>query len=106
MRDYVNRLVRRSETHPRGLFMASTSSRSKRWILPTVVVLLWLFVGGPLGSFAGKLAQVQENDNAAFLPQSAESTVAMEEYEKFIGSESVPAIVVFGRSGGLTGQDQ
>ncbi|HET9859414.1 MAG TPA: MMPL family transporter [Nocardioidaceae bacterium] len=86
--------------------MASTSSRSKRWILPTVVVLLWLFVGGPLGSFAGKLAQVQENDNAAFLPQSAESTVAMEEYAKFIGSESVPTIVVFEREGGLTAQDQ
>ena len=54
--------------------MASRSTRSKRWILPAVVVLLWLFVGGPLGSFAGRLAEVQKNDNAAFLPKSAEST--------------------------------
>jgi RND superfamily putative drug exporter len=80
--------------------------RSRRWILPTAVVLLWLFVGGPLGSFAGKLASVQENDNAAFLPKTAESTLAQNEYAKFVGNESVPTIVVFERKGGLTGSDQ
>ena len=79
--------------------------RSKRWILPLLVVLLWLFVGGPLGSYAGKLAEVQENDNAAFLPESAESTVALEELVKFSGDESIPATVVFERTGGLTEQD-
>ena len=88
----------RSATHSRG--------HSRRWILPTVAVLLWIFVGGPLGSFAGQLASVQENDNAAFLPETAESTLAAEEYAKFIGSESVPTIVVFERAGGLTGEDQ
>ena len=86
--------------------MASSSSRSKRWILPAVVVLLWLVVGGPLGSFAGKLASVQENDNAAFLPKSAESTIAQEKYTSFVGNESVPTIVVFERDGGLTPEDQ
>ncbi len=85
---------------------APEKSRSRRWILPAVVLLLWLFVGAPLGSFAGKLASVQENDNAAFLPETAESTVAQEEYTKFIGSESVPAIAVFERDGGLTQADQ
>jgi RND superfamily putative drug exporter len=84
----------------------SPRGRSRRWILPTVAVLLWIFVGGPLGSFAGQLASVQENDNAAFLPETAESTLAAEEYAKFIGNESVPTIVVFERAGGLTGEDQ
>ena len=88
----------RSATHSRG--------HSRRWILPTVAVLLWIFVGGPLGSFAGQLASVQENDNAAFLPETAESTLAAEEYAKFIGSESVPTIVVFERGDGLTPSDQ
>ena len=82
------------------------AARSRRWVLPTAVVLLWLFVGGPLGSFVGKLASVQENDNAAFLPQSAESTVAADEYQKFVDSESVPAIAVFERDGGLTDADR
>ena len=86
--------------------MTSTSSRSRRWVLPAVVVLLWLFIGGPLGSYAGQLASVQENDNAAFLPKSAESTVAQEEYARFVGTEAVPTIVVFEREGGLTAEDQ
>jgi RND superfamily putative drug exporter len=85
--------------------MASTS-RSRRWILPVVVVLLWLLVGGPLGSFAGKLGQVQENDNAAFLPQSTESTQVLDEFVKFTGQESLPATLVFERDGGLTAQDK
>ena len=79
--------------------MASSSPRSKRWILPLVVVLLWLFVGGPLGSFAGRLAEVQENDNAAFLPQSAESTLVLDEFMEFTGDETLPATVVFERDG-------
>ncbi|HSE10393.1 MAG TPA: MMPL family transporter [Nocardioidaceae bacterium] len=85
---------------------AHVRRRSRRWILPAVAVLLWIFVGGPLGSFAGQLASVQENDNAAFLPETAESTLAAEEYNKFVGNESVPAIVVFERDSGLTDADQ
>jgi RND superfamily putative drug exporter len=86
--------------------MARTGTRSRRWILPAVVVLLWLFVGGPLGSFAGKLAEVQKNDNASFLPQSAESTVVLDEFLRFTGRESLPATVVFERKSGLTAADQ
>ena len=86
--------------------MARPAARSRRWVLPTVVLLLWLLVGLPLSSFAGRLAGVQENDNAAFLPRSAESTLAQEKYAEFIGNDSVPAIAVFERDGGLTASDQ
>ncbi len=85
--------------------MANPSTPSQRWLLPAAVVLLWLFVGGPLGSFAGQLAGVQENDNAAFLPQNAESTIAMNEFLEFAGNESLPATVVFERDGGLSRAD-
>src|SRR3954454_4842843 len=81
-------------------------SRSRRWLLPLVVVLLWLFVGGPLGSFAGRLAEVQKNDNASFLPKSAESTGVLDEFLKFTGRESLPATVVFERPGGVTPGDE
>ncbi len=83
----------------------SSSARSRRWILPLLVLLLWLLVGGPLGSFAGRLAEVQENDNANFLPQSAESTTVLQEFVRFTGQESLPATVVFERAGGLTDAD-
>jgi RND superfamily putative drug exporter len=84
--------------------MARTSP-TPRWVLPLVIVLLWIFVGGPLGSFAGKLAGVQENDNAAFLPESTESTQVQEEFTKFRGDERLPTTVVFERAGGLTDGD-
>ncbi len=83
-----------------------SSVRSRRWLLPAIVVVLWLLVGGPLGSFAGQLAQVQENDNAAFLPGSAESTVVLNDFSEFAGNESLPATVVFEREGGLTQADR
>jgi RND superfamily putative drug exporter len=93
-------------TSSAGRRARSEGHRCRRRLLPAAGVLLWLLVGGPLGSFAGQLASVQENDNAAFLPESAESTVAGEEYAEFIGSESVPMILVFEREGGLTRQDR
>ena len=88
--------------------MARTDSVGvgRRWVLPAVVVLLWLFVGGPLGSFAGRLAEVQKNDNSAFLPKSAESTEVLNRFIGFTGRQSLPTTVVFERPGGLTGQDK
>jgi len=76
------------------------------WVWPLLVVLVWLLVGGPLGSFAGRLAEVQENDNAAFLPRSAESTEALDTLVSFQDEETIPTTVVFERAGGLTPDDQ
>ncbi len=76
------------------------------WVWPLLVVLVWLFVGGPLGSFAGRLAEVQENDNAAFLPQSAESTEALDVLVGFQEQETLPVTVVFERAGGLESADR
>ncbi len=80
--------------------------RSRRWVLPAVVVLLWLFVGGPLGSYAGRLSEVQKNDNASFLPQSVESTQVLEELGRFTGQQTLPATAVFERRAGLTASDK
>lgn len=76
------------------------------WVWPLLVVLVWLLVGGPLGSFAGRLAEVQENDNAAFLPQSAESTVVLDTLVSFQDEETLPVTIVFERRGGLSAEDQ
>ncbi len=76
------------------------------WVWPLLVVLVWLVVGGPLGSFAGRLAEVQENDNSAFLPASAESTEALDTLVAFQDEETIPTTLVFERDGGLTPDDQ
>lgn len=77
-----------------------------RWLLPALLVLVWLAVGGPLGSFQGKLTGVQENDNAQFLPADAESTQVLELQRTFSDEEVIPAIVVYERASGLTPDDQ
>ena len=42
-----------------------------------------LLVGGFGGSYQGSLGEVQKNDNAAYLPASAESTRVSDEQQRF-----------------------
>ncbi|MDX6208806.1 MAG: putative drug exporter of the superfamily [Frankiales bacterium] len=83
------------------------SVRRGRGVLAVVFVAILLFLaGGAGGSFQSKLAEVQKNDNAAYLPGSAESTKVANESAKFLKIESIPGFVVFNRSGGLTAADK
>src|SRR5690606_3301595 len=59
-----------------------------------LVLLVWLVVAAWGGVAQGELSQVQENDDAAFLPESAESTRAAALAEEFTGQETLPALVV------------
>ncbi|GGU39287.1 putative membrane protein [Streptomyces lavendofoliae] len=76
-----------------------TAQRRTRWLVPVVLLLVWLGVGGALGPYAGKLGEVATNDQAAFLPRSAESTKVLEAREAFDQSETLPAIVVWTAEG-------
>jgi len=87
---------------PEGPHAVDTVADRRRWWLwPVVVALVWVFVGGPLGSFAGRLGEVQTNDNAAFLPQSAESTEVVDWQRRFSEQEVLPAVVVYEDRDGL-----
>ncbi|GAA2763232.1 MMPL family transporter [Streptomyces paradoxus] len=77
----------------------STAQRRARRLVPLVLLLVWLGVGGTLGPYAGKLGEVATNDQAAFLPRSAESTRVLEARAAFDRSETVPAIVVWTADG-------
>jgi RND superfamily putative drug exporter len=74
--------------------------RRLRWLLPALMVVAFLAIAGPIGSLAGKTAEVQENDNAAYLPTSAESTQVDAYTEKFVGDATLPAVVVYVRTDG------
>jgi RND superfamily putative drug exporter len=76
------------------------------WLLAVVVVGLWLVVGAVSGPYAGKLADVQKNDNAAFLPASAEATEVATLQKRFSDRVINPAVVVYARSTGLTAADR
>ncbi|MET9916325.1 MMPL family transporter [Streptomyces sp. NPDC006435] len=76
-----------------------TTPRRARWLVPLVLLVVWLGVGGALGPYAGRLGEVATNDQAAFLPQSAESTKVLKAREAFDQSETLPAIVVWTADG-------
>ncbi|MGB3440179.1 MAG: efflux RND transporter permease subunit [Actinophytocola sp.] len=79
--------------------------RRFRWWLPALLVVLWLAIGGIGGPFAGKLSEVATNDNAAFLPESAEATEVEHLQRQFSDKQVFPAVVVAERESGITEDD-
>jgi RND superfamily putative drug exporter len=79
----------------------SPLARRLRWLLPTLVAVAWLAAAGPLNAVGGRLTSLQENDNAAFLPDSAESTRVAELQQRFQDEQSLPLIIVWERPEGI-----
>lgn len=69
-----------------------------RILVPSVVILIWLTLGSIGGPYFGKISEVASNDQATFLPESAESTKVNEELEKFQTSKTVPVVITFQNS--------
>ena len=87
----------------------ASTRRGIRWrraLLPAAVLVVSLFVVLPVaGTLSGKLSSVIENDQAAFLPDSAESTKSLELETRFAGSQDIPALIVWERKSGITDDD-
>ncbi|QFZ78208.1 MMPL family transporter [Streptomyces fagopyri] len=73
----------------------SLTPRRALWLIPVVLLVAWLGIGGTLGPYAGRLGEVSTNDRAAFLPRSAESTEVVARQRAFQQAETLPAIVVW-----------
>lgn len=71
-------------------------ARKSLWIA-IVVVIGWLAIGGVSGPIFSKISTVQENDNSAFLPESAESTLASKITVKFSdqAADLLPTLLLF-----------
>src|SRR4051794_9172493 len=78
--------------------------RRLRWILPAVLVLVWLAVAGIGGPYSGKLSEVQRNDTSSFLPANAESTKVLNEQAAFSSQQTFPAFVLLESDQQLTPQ--
>ncbi|MGW0744634.1 MMPL family transporter [Streptomyces sp. NPDC002817] len=73
----------------------SLTPRRGRFLAPLLLLVVWLGIGGALGPYAGRLGEVATNDQAAFLPRSAESTEVIAAQRAFRQDESLPVIVVW-----------
>jgi RND superfamily putative drug exporter len=85
---------------------ASGRKKLVRLIGLVLVLFVWLGLAGVGGPLVGRLSEVQKNDNASFLPKTAESTEVSKLSAKFTSTESLPYFVVIERPGGLTPSDK
>ena len=80
-----------------------TKSPKKFTALAVLTVAIWLGISGVAGPIFAKLSEVQENDNAAFLPTTAESSKVSDITPEFRSSNSLPALIII--KGDLTQQN-
>jgi RND superfamily putative drug exporter len=81
---------------------AIPSGKRTKWL----VLVAWIVVVAIASPFAGKLGDVEENDAEAWLPASAESLAVSRLQEEFPDADTIPAVVVYHRDGGLTAEDR
>ena len=76
----------------------STEKTHRTWprvLISSALVLLWLVGAGLGGPLFGKIDEVSSNDATAYLPDSAAATEVQRSLGDFLGSDSIPAVVVF-----------
>jgi putative drug exporter of the RND superfamily len=74
--------------------------------LKYVIILFWLVVVAVAGPLAGKLTDAEKNDAKSWLPGSAESTQVLDIQSSFTSPDTIPAVIVYERSSGLTQADK
>src|SRR5699024_2136945 len=74
--------------------MGTPSPRRRARIVAGVLVLLWLAVAGIGGPLVGQLSSVQNNDQASFLPDDAESTRVADRLGEFGADTTLPLLLV------------
>ena len=84
---------------------SSGRTRLIRLLGVVLVLFLWLAAAGVGGPLVGRLSEVQQNDNASFLPKSAESTEVGKLAAKFSSTDALPYFVVIERPTGLKPSD-
>jgi RND superfamily putative drug exporter len=70
-----------------------------------IVLVTWIVIMVASSGFAQKLAEVQNNEAASWLPASAESTKALDKLAPFQDQNDIPTTLVYYRDGGLTQDD-
>ena len=73
-----------------------TTKGRKALALAILSIVAWLAIGGFSGQAFSKISTVQKNDNASFLPESAESTLAQKTLVKFSAQSAdlLPALLL------------
>ena len=76
-----------------------------RWIFPVLLLIVWFVVGGIGGPIFGKLSTVTNNNQASYLPASADSTKVQALAPRFMNTSTIPAVVLVTSNHTLTQTD-
>jgi len=68
--------------------------RALRVLLPALLIIAWLAAAAVGGPYFGRVEEVSSNDRTTFLPETADATQVSLVSSDFLGSDSLPAIVV------------
>ncbi|MGD9714427.1 MAG: MMPL family transporter, partial [Thermomicrobiales bacterium] len=82
-------------------FASIVTSKRARW----VILALWIVVLAALTPVASRLSDVVNNDAVTFLPEGAESAQVATLLDTFDNGDTLLAVIVYQRSGGLTAED-
>ncbi|WP_277453128.1 MMPL family transporter [Janibacter sp. DB-40] len=74
--------------------VAAAGTRWRARLLAGVLLLVWLAVAGVGGPLVGQLTSVQNNDQASFLPDDAESTQVAARLGEFGADTTLPLLLV------------
>lgn len=77
-----------------AIIIGMKHSKWLRVLIPITLIIIWLGVGSFGGPIFGKISEVSTNDQAAFLPASADSTQVQQLQRKYDKSQAIPAIAL------------
>jgi putative drug exporter of the RND superfamily len=77
------------------------AGRRTKWL----ILAIWIAIVAVASPFGAQLSDVETNDSTAFLPSSAESLEVERLLAEFENGDTIPAVVVYERPGGLTDVD-
>jgi RND superfamily putative drug exporter len=80
--------------------------RVLRILIPAALILAWFVAAGLGGPLFGRVDEVSSNEQTAYLPTSADATVVQKSLGGFLGSDSLPAVVVFSSDGTIDASDK
>lgn len=87
----------------KGLLAKLPSGRRTRW----AVLVAWIILAAAMTPLFGSLEDVTNKGAEATLPRGAESTAVLTELEKYKTSDdTLPAVIVYSRDGGITEVDK
>jgi RND superfamily putative drug exporter len=93
-------------TTPKPAEKTSGVPRWLRAVLPAILILVWLSIGGIGGPYFGKISQVSSNDATSYLPASSDATKVQNLEVTFETKKVLPAVVLYVRTAGLTATDK